>query len=104
YRNVSDALHGIAIAGPNARALLKRLTRDDVSGEALRFLDFRAMTVGLVPCLVARVSFTGELGYELYCAPQYQRALFEAIEREGLELGLKLFGARALMSMRLEKS
>ena len=104
YRNASDAWHGLSIAGPKSRALLSRLTREDVSSEAFRFLDLRRMTVGSVPCLVGRISFTGELGYEIYCAPPYQVALFEAIEREGADLGLRPFGARALMSLRLEKN
>ncbi|MSO92459.1 MAG: FAD-dependent oxidoreductase [Rhodospirillales bacterium] len=104
YRNLTDALHGIAIAGPRARDLLAQLTREDVSAEAFRFLDIRRMAVGGVPALVARLSFTGELGYEIYCAPPYQLTLLEAIERHGKDIGLRLFGGRALMSLRLEKS
>ena len=104
YRNRTEQLHGLSIAGPKSRELLSRLVRQDVSGKTLRFLDFRQMVVAGVPCLLGRISFTGELGYEIYCAPQYQLALFEAIEREGSDLGLRLFGARALMSLRLEKS
>jgi len=104
YRNRSDELHGISIAGPRSRELLARLTRDDVSAAAFKFRDIRRTVVGGVPCLLARVSFTGELGYEIYCAPQYQLALYEAIERAGADLGLRWFGARALMSLRLEKN
>ena len=100
---IKTALNG-EIAGPRSRELLSRLTRVDVSGDAFKFLDFRPMNVGLIPCLVARVSFTGELGYEIYCAPQYQRTLFEAIDQESKDLSLQWFGARALMSMRLEKN
>ena len=48
-----------------------------------------------VPCLLARVSFTGELGYEIYCAPQYQLALYEAIEREPVAAA---FGGQELLS------
>ncbi len=104
YANRTDQLHGLAIAGPRSRELLARLTREDVEPESFRFLDLKPMTVGGAPCLVARVSFTGELGYELYTAPAYQLGLFEAIERAGTDLGLRLFGGRALMSMRLEKN
>jgi dimethylglycine dehydrogenase len=104
YRNRTDRLHGLSIAGPKSRKLLSRICREDVSDQALRFLDFRKMAVGGVPCLVARISFTGELGYEIYTAPPYQMALFEAIEKAGADLGLRLFGNRALMSMRLEKN
>lgn len=103
YRNRSDELHGMAIAGPNARALLARITRQDVSAQAFKFRDIRLCTVGAVPAVLARISFSGELGYEIYCAPQYQLRLFEAIEEAGREEGLKLYGSRALMSLRLEK-
>jgi dimethylglycine dehydrogenase len=104
YRNRTDELHGLSIAGPKSRELLSHLTREDVSNEALAFRDLRAMSIGGVPAILARVSFTGELGYEIYCAPPYQLALFEAIQREGSDLGLRLFGGRALMSLRLEKN
>jgi len=104
YENYSDAFHGMAIAGPNSRELLSRITRDDVSAEKLHFCDFRKTTVAGVPALLVRISFSGELGYEIYCAPQYHLKLFEKIEEAGSDLGLKLYGARALMSLRLEKS
>ena len=103
YRNRSDELHAIAIAGPNARDLLSRITRDDVSAAAFKFRDIRRATVATVPAILARISFSGELGYEIYCAPQYQMRLFEAIEEAGHDLGLALYGNRALMSLRLEK-
>jgi len=104
YRNLSDVLHGFAIAGPNARELLGRITRDDVSSGALRFRDVRRTTVGGVPVVLARLSFSGELGYEIYCAPQFHLKLFEKIEDAGADLGLRPYGARTLMSLRLEKS
>lgn len=104
YRNASDEYHGIGIAGPNARELLSRITREDVSNDALRFRDVRRMAVGGVPALLARVSFSGELGYEIYCAPAYHLKLFEQIETAGADLGLRGYGARALLSLRLEKN
>ena len=96
YRNVTDELHGFAISGPKARTLLSRLTRDDVSNGALKFRDIRRMVVADVPVILTRVSFSGELGYEIYCAPQFQMRLFEALEAAGADLGLKLYGGRAL--------
>ncbi len=102
-RNVSDQVTGFQIAGPQARALLERVTRVDVSAEALRFLDARAMTVGLADCLVQRVSYTGDLGYEIYCDPASQRALFASLSEAGQDLGLKPFGMRAMMSLRLDR-
>ena len=104
YQNMTDDFHGIAISGPNSRELLSRLTREDVSSEAFKFRDIKDTFIGGVPALCVRISFTGELGYEIYVAPQYQLKLFEAIEEAGTDLNLKWFGGRALMSMRLEKS
>jgi dimethylglycine dehydrogenase len=104
YRNLSDELHGIAIAGPRSRELLARISRDDLSNQAFRFLDIRRGFAGGVPAIVARISFSGELGYEIYVAPPYQLRLAEAIEEAGADLGLRWYGARALMSLRLEKA
>lgn len=104
YRNRTDELHGIAIAGPNSRHLVSRITGEDVSPRGFKFRDIRECSVGLVPAIVARVSFSGELGYEIYCAPPHQLKLFESIEEAGRDLGLRLYGNRALMSMRLEKN
>jgi dimethylglycine dehydrogenase len=103
YKNVSDDWHGIALSGPNSRELLSRITRDDVSGEAFKFRDLRQTYVGGVPVILNRISFSGELGYEIYCKPQYLLRLAEAIEEAGSDLGYRWYGARALMSMRLEK-
>ncbi len=103
YENLSSRLHGIAISGPQSRALLTRISRDDVSAQALAFRDIRRTFVGGVPAILARISFSGELGYEIHVAPEYQLKLAEAIEGAGAELGLRWYGARALMSLRLEK-
>ena len=104
YKNMTDDFHGIAISGPNSRELLSRLTREDVSSDAFKFRDIRDTFIAGVPALCVRLSFTGELGYEIYVAPQYQLKLYEEIEMAGKDLDMKWFGGRALMSMRLEKS
>ena len=104
YKNCSDELHGIAISGPKSRELLSRICREDVSGDSLKFLDIRETFVAGVSSLLNRISFTGELGYEIYTAPHFQLKLFEEIESKGEDLGLTLYGSRALMSLRLEKS
>ena len=98
-------LQGLQIAGPKARDLLMRLVEDvDVSNTAMSFMSFRAMNIGHVPALVGRVTFTGELGYEMWVKPEYMRSLYDLIWKCGADLGLKHFGGRALNSMRLEKS
>ena len=100
----THALAGLAIAGPRARELLARVTAADVSNEAFRFMDIRRLPIGMAAALVGRVSYTGDLGYELWCEPEYQLHLFEALRAAGSDLGLRLIGSRALNSLRLEKS
>ena len=77
--------------------------RDDLAASAFPFLSLREMDVGLIRCLVGRVSFTGEHGYELWMAPDEQRAVYASVLEAGAGLGLKLFGGQALNSLRLEK-
>jgi dimethylglycine dehydrogenase len=95
---------GLSVAGPNSRALLQSLVRDDLSTAAFPFMSFKRMEIGMVPGYVGRVSFTGELGYEIWVTTDYQRALYDMLMKAGLEYGLKLFGGRALNAMRIEKS
>jgi dimethylglycine dehydrogenase len=95
---------GLSVAGPHSRALLQSLVRDDLSTAAFPFMSFRRMSVGMVPGLVGRVSFTGELGFEIWVTTDYQRALYDLLVNAGREYGLKLFGGRALNAMRIEKS
>ena len=66
-------------------------------------MDAKRLTVGMVDCLVQRVSYTGDLGYEIYCDFMKQRALWAALWAAGQDLGLKPFGMRAMMSLRLDK-
>ncbi len=101
--NLSDRLTGFQIAGPRSRQLLARVTRADVSGAAFRFMDARQMTVGMAPCLVQRVSYTGDLGFEIYCDAMAQRGLWKVLWEAGQDLGLRPFGMRAMMSLRLDK-
>ena len=99
--NISDRLNGFQIAGPKAREVLQACVLEDISD--MRFMDLRHMSVGMVDCLVQRVSYTGDLGYEIYCDPMAQRALWEALWDAGREHGMKPFGMRAMMSLRLDK-
>lgn len=101
--NVSTRRIGFQIAGPNARALLAKVTRADVSAEAFRFMDAKEMDVGLCRALVQRVSYTGDLGYEIYVGADDQRTLYHTLAEAGADLGLKPFGMRAMMSLRLDK-
>jgi dimethylglycine dehydrogenase len=104
YKNRSDDFHGLAIAGPRSRDLLQKIVKENVSNDTFKFRDTKSMFVAGVPAIVNRISFTGELGYEIYVAPHYQLKLYEEIENAGREFNIQPFGSRALMSMRLEKN
>ncbi len=95
---------GLSVAGPNSRALLQQLVNEDLSNDAYPFLSFRPMDVGMIPALVGRVSFTGDLGYEIWVTADYQRALYDRLLAAGRRFSLRPFGGRALNAMRLEKS
>ncbi|RWP58870.1 FAD-dependent oxidoreductase [Mesorhizobium sp.] len=99
-----QTLVGLSIAGPKSRDLLQKLVDVDISTKAFRFMDFREMAVGGAPCMVNRITYTGDLGYEIWMAPAYQRLVYKAIKDAGEEFGLVDFGMRALLSMRLEKN
>ena len=95
---------GLSIAGPKARDVLQSVTRSDVSSEAFKFMDIREMDLGMAPVTVGRISFTGDLGYEIWCLPEYQRYLYDLLMEAGAGHGIRLFGSRALNALRLEKS
>jgi dimethylglycine dehydrogenase len=93
---------GLGLAGPQSRDVLQKIVRDDL--QAFPFLSFRRMDIGMAPAMVGRISFSGELGYEIWVRPEYQRYLFDRLHEAGASHGLRLYGGRAMNSMRLEKS
>ena len=103
-RNITLDRIGFQIAGPNARELLSRIAFDDVSAEAFKFLDVKRMAVGSCEAIIQRVSYTGDQGYEIYVPAAEQITLYGLLTEAGKDLGLKPFGMRAMMSLRLEKS
>ncbi len=102
-RALGPDLCGLSIAGPRARAVLGELVDFDASDDGFAFRDIRETWVGRSPALVGRVSFTGDLGYEIWCRPAYVRQLFNELMAAGEAHGISLFGLRALDSMRLDK-
>jgi len=84
--------------------VLEKVTRADVANAAFPFMAVAKIDIGMAPCLVGRVSYTGDLGYEIWVAPEYQRAAFQALTAAGEEFGIGLFGSRALNALRLEKN
>ena len=103
FRSVSDAMAGFNVAGPNARALLQRLTGLELGNDELPFMGNRLADIGGFEAVLIRVSFTGDLGYEIYVAEENQVALYRAILEQGAELDVAPVGSRALGSLRIEK-
>ncbi|MEM7377588.1 MAG: glycine cleavage T C-terminal barrel domain-containing protein, partial [Pseudomonadota bacterium] len=103
FESLTDAWAGLAIAGPKSRAVLQTLTNTDLSNEAFRFMRSRRMTVAGIETVALRVSFTGELGWELYCEEDDQLKLLNALLDAGASENIRLCGGRALLSLRIEK-
>jgi dimethylglycine dehydrogenase len=103
-KNVSRERIGFQIAGPRAQELLSRVTLADVSTAAMPFLSIRKIDIGQCRAIVQRVSYTGDRGYEIYVPWYNQVALYQLLTDAGKDLGLRPFGMRAMMSLRLDKS
>jgi dimethylglycine dehydrogenase len=103
-RNLSDAWMGFALSGPASREIISRLTDRDMSNTAFPFLGCAEMTIVGTDAVVARLSLTGELGYEVNVPVSQQLALYDALKSAGKDLSLRSIGNRALDSLRLEKS
>ena len=104
YRTLGTQLCGVAIAGPASRALLAEVTDADVSNEAMPFGSFTAIDTGWARAWCSRLSYTGDLGYELWLDTGQLRHVFELLVSHGAAHGLRLFGLHALDSLRLDKS
>ncbi|OAN80739.1 dehydrogenase [Jannaschia sp. EhC01] len=103
FDSLTEITCGFNVAGPKSRNLLARLTNADLSDEAFPFFRSAQITVAGVDCVAIRVSFTGDLGWELHCAEADQIALYTALLDVGREFDAGPVGSRALMSLRLEK-
>jgi dimethylglycine dehydrogenase len=103
-RSAASTLCGVSIAGPQARALLQRLMRADLSAASFKLFQVMQTAVGFAPAIVTRAGFTGELGYEVWTTPDYFASLYDDLWDAGRGLGLTHFGGRALSSLRLEKA
>jgi glycine cleavage system T protein len=93
----------LGLWGPQARAVLQPLTRTDLSTAAFPYMTAQQLTVGAVPCLAVRVTYVGELGWELYCPTEYGLGLWDTLWEAGREQGLVAGGYKAIDSLRLEK-
>jgi dimethylglycine dehydrogenase len=103
FESRTGALCGFNVAGPLARQLLQPLTPADLTNTGFPFLRSARITVAGIEVIALRVSFTGDLGWELYCAEADQPKLYTALLEAGRALDVGPVGSRALMSLRIEK-
>lgn len=102
--NVTGRTGVLTLAGPRSRELLARLTEADLSNEAFPYMSARWIRVASAPEVLAlRISYEGELGWELHLPIEHLRSAYDALVEAGEPLGLADFGYRALESLRMEK-
>jgi glycine cleavage system T protein len=101
--DVTSAYACLGLWGPAAREILQPLTTADLGNDAFPYMHAREVAVGPVPCLAMRVTYVGELGWELYCPMDFGLRLWDTIWDEGRHHGLVAGGYKAIDSLRLEK-
>jgi glycine cleavage system aminomethyltransferase T len=102
-RDVTSSRACIGIWGPLARQIVQSTTTDDLGNDAFPYLTAAEITVGKVPVTALRVTYVGELGWELYCPMEYGALLWDTLWEAGRPLGMLAGGYRAIDSLRLEK-
>ncbi len=103
FESLTNSVCGFNVAGPNSREMLSRLTNASLETVDFPFMASRRIELGGVDCVALRVSFTGDLGWELHCAQADQLRLYTALLEAGRGFGAGPVGSRALMSLRIEK-
>ncbi len=103
FESVTEAYCGFNVAGPKSRELLSRLTQTDLSNDNWKFMRSKQITIAGIEAIGIRVSFTGDLGWEIYVPTEQQLKLYEALLETGADLGVRPVGGRSLGSLRIEK-
>ncbi|HWI21574.1 MAG TPA: 2Fe-2S iron-sulfur cluster-binding protein [Baekduia sp.] len=101
--DVTQGLGAINLAGPNAREILSRVTDLDCSNEGFKYLDGKQAKIAGVDCLMLRIGFVGEVGYEIHCAAPHAGHVWDALTEAGADLGLRPFGLEPQRVLRLQK-
>jgi sarcosine oxidase, subunit alpha len=101
--DVTQAISAVNLAGPKAREIMAKLTEIDVSNEAFAYMDGKRAAIAGVPCLILRIGFVGEVGYEIHYPSAHGEFLWDALMEAGAEFGLKPFGLEPQRLLRLQK-
>lgn len=101
--SVTDHWGAMALSGPNARRTLQKITKEDVSHPTLPFMGVREIELDDVRCLVSRLSFSGELAYEIFCPAHKAEHVWRALINAGAEFDITAYGLESLGTLRIEK-
>ena len=101
--DVTQGLSAVNLAGPRAREIISKLTELDCSSEGFTYLDGKRADVAGVPCLILRIGFVGEVGYEIHYAAAHGEHLWDALLKAGADYGLRPFGLEPQRLLRLQK-
>jgi sarcosine oxidase, subunit alpha len=101
--DVTQGLGAVNLAGPRAREIMRELTELDCSSEAFKYLDGKQAEVAGVPCLILRIGFVGEVGYEIHFPSAHGEHLWDALMEAGARHGLRPFGLEPQRLLRLQK-
>jgi 4-methylaminobutanoate oxidase (formaldehyde-forming) len=101
--DVTSTYACLGLWGPRARAILERVTREDISNSGFPYMTAKRITVGNVPVLAMRVTYVGELGWEFYCSMEYGAKLWDTLWEAGKPDGIVAAGYKAIDTLRLEK-
>lgn len=102
-RDMTSQLTAVGLWGPNARRVLEKVADEDVSNEAFPYMTAKAITIGTIQAYALRLSYAGELGWEIYCSSEQGLALWDALWEAGREFDIIAAGAGCFGSLRLEK-
>ena len=102
-RDVTTAYAVLSLAGPKAREVLSLVSNIDVSNQAFRFNSLQEFYIGHAPVFAQRLSYTGELGWEIFITPDFAEYVFDTLLEAGGPFVLRLVGAEALNALRIEK-
>ncbi|MDA8585080.1 FAD-dependent oxidoreductase [Rhodobacteraceae bacterium] len=103
FESRTEAMCGFNVAGPKSRDLLQRMTNTSLATKDFPFMRSQQITLAGIDLVALRVSFTGDLGWELHCRTEDQETLYAALLEAGEAFGAGPVGSRALMSLRVEK-
>ncbi|MEM7127045.1 MAG: FAD-dependent oxidoreductase [Chloroflexota bacterium] len=101
--DITSTYSGVALWGPKARTVLEQVAEEDVSNEAFPYFTAKPIHIGPIPAMAFRLSYAGELGWEIYCPSEYGLNLWDSLWTAGREHGIFALGSGAFNSLRVEK-